>query len=333
MKENIKFVGKMLVVIALVLVILYPINLLYKSGLTYQGSNEGIDEFANIPMEIEYANFGPSIGMNCFDYSALEAEGKTCFNFALSMQNLYHDYEIYKEYADHLAPGAVVALPLTNISFCFNLNGDSSPRYYKILGSDAIKGYTLENDVSAKYVPVYGKGSSLIRDVLSGALDRVMVNIVKRSETSDETAAGENATPDWATVLKRDSAAQVVSLTNGNMLAYESCIAEAEEILTNWIKEMQAAGLRPVVVIAPLWPDLVTGFEPEIFHRCYTEPLRRVLEATGVPCMDFTDFENQAYLDYCNTPEYFSNSNHVSDAGAAAFMELYVEYVNENLLP
>ncbi|MBE6598770.1 MAG: hypothetical protein E7638_04955 [Ruminococcaceae bacterium] len=326
MKENIKFIAKLVLVVVLSFAVLYPINLLYKGGQTYGGTFAGMDKFDKVPTEIEYANFGPSYGMNCFDYESLEAEGKTCFNFALTMQSIYHDYEVYKAYKDHFSEGAIVAVPLSYFSFTQNLSAVSSARYYKILDKDAIKGYTPENDFSAKYMPVYGKGSSLIRDLVDGLLDDIMLSTVESDEESPNTTVEASR----ETELKNDSNVRVRNVVSGNFEAFDEYIAETEEILVNWLEDMKEAGLRPVLVLTPYWIDYAKGFETEALAHAYTEPMQRVVEKTGIP---YIDFNSDEYIDYITTPDYFNNCDHVSPEGGKAFMELFTAYVNEEMLP
>ena len=321
MKKNIIFLSKIAIALALAIALLIPINLLYTYGETYGGTYAGMDKYENVPTGIEYANFGPSYGMNCFDYETLTAEGKTCFNFSLTMQDLYHDYEIYKAYEDHFAEGAVVAITVSYFSFCSETDSPSSARYYKILGKDAIKGYTLENDLSAKFFPVYGKGSSLIRDLTNDLLDSIMK---KSIDTSNEPSAEDNAadTDSRTDELKKDSAVRVMTIESGNLTPYTDYIAENAAILEAWIKDMQDKGLKPVIVLTPYWTDYANGFNAELLERGFTAPLAEVVERTGVA---YENFNTEQYTAYITNPSYFSNCDHVSKAGGKAFMELFLK--------
>ena len=136
MKNNIKFLVKILAVFVLAVSILLGISAIYKKGGTYKGTYSGIEKYENVPENIEFANFGPSYGMNCFGYGTLKEKGKTCFNFSLTMQDLYHDYALYKTFEDNFKEGAVVAIPLSYFSFCSDASAPTGNRYYKLLNRD-----------------------------------------------------------------------------------------------------------------------------------------------------------------------------------------------------
>ena len=319
MNGNVKCFIKVFVVVILVVAILLPINLLYVNGITYLGAQSGMDKFDNVPQNIEFANFGPSYG-GSFTYNDLIDQGKSCFNFSLSMQDLYHDYCLYKAYSDHFAPGAVVAITVSYFSFCSNNDTASTPRYYKLLSKEDIKGYTVENDFSANYLPVYGKGSALVRDLLNDTLNSIMTGSV--NEEKQETDSESSKTAE----LKTDSDVRIMTITNGNLKVFGNYIRENEDILVQWIEEMKAAGLKPVLVQTPYWHDYADGFDAELLDKSYAQPLSRVMEKTGIQLLDFTD---EANADYRETTEYFNNCDHLSEAGCVEFMKRYLAAITK----
>ena len=324
MKKNLFFFLKILLVLTLVAAIVLPVNFLYMSGETYQGAQRGMEKFKTVPDNIQLANFGPSYGMYCFSYDDLTKGGKTCFNFALSMQDLYHDYQIYRTYADRFAPGAVVAVTLSYFSFCSDNSDVSSARYYKILDNDSIKGYTAENDFSANYLPVYGKGSSVVRDVVNDTLNAIM-----KKSVYEESGIGQNVQTQEDALLAAfalDSQVRVMTIENGNLKAYSSYIRENEALLTAWIKQMQADGLHPVLVLTPYWHDYANGFDPQLLDKCYSQPLQNVIDATDVPYLNFNEGK---YAEFGENTKYFRNCDHVSLAGTTAFMTAYTAYLKE----
>ena len=325
MKKNVVFILKIAVVLVLVVGILLATSALYRKGLTYVGTYAGMAKFDDVPESIDYANFGPSYGMNCFRYDTIEAKGKTAFNFSLTMQDLYHDHALYKTYEDRFSDGAVIAIPLSYFSFCSDTEAPSSNRYYKLLDRSYIKGYTLENEISTKYVPVYGKGSSLIRDVTNDLLNSIMKKSVQTAEAENERDAAKDQPPEEAE-LKADSVSCIVNIETGNLKAFADQIGTNEAILIDWIKEMQAKGLRPVLLLTPYWHDYAFGFDEALLKTGYHDPVARVVEQTGV---DYVDFCGEAYDEFIHTPRYFNNCDHVSEEGSEEFMKLYVQYLTE----
>ena len=312
---------KILVVFVLAVCILVGVSEIYKKGLTYQGTYSGIEKFENVPDNIEFANFGPSYGMCCFDFETIEARAKTGFNFSLTMQDLYHDYAIYKTFEDNFKDGAVVAIPLSYFSFCSDTNAPSGNRYYKLLDRGYIKGYTMEKEVSTKFIPAYGKGGTLGRDITNDLLNTIMK---KGVNTLDVETAEVSETSEKYAELKTDSATRVTTIENGNLKVYADHIAVNEELLVNWIEEMKEDGLVPVLLLTPYWHEYANGFDTELLNISYNAPVARVVEKTGV---DYINFCGEEYYEYTHTPEYFSNCDHVSKEGSKAFMNLYVDYL------
>ncbi|MBR4578606.1 MAG: hypothetical protein IKO22_03215 [Oscillospiraceae bacterium] len=328
MKKNLIFLLKLVTVCILVTAILLSLSAVYKHGLTYQGSNSGMSKYDSVPDQIEYANFGPSYGMKCFRYAPLEAMGKTCFNFSLTMQDLYHDYALYKTYEEHFKNGAVVAIPLSYFSFCSDITAPSGNRYYRILDRKYIKDYTLEKEISAKYIPIYGNGGDLIRDLTNELLDSIM----KKYTAAPDTGSAEAAEDHMEEVsLKADSETRVFTIETGNLIPYSDHIEAYETILIRWIEEMAAKGLKPVLLLTPYWHDYAFGFDEALLKTGYHDPVERVIRETGV---DYVDFCSEKYAEFIHTPRYFSNCDHVSLEGSEEFMRLYMEYLKEKgLLP
>lgn len=324
MKNNIKFVLKVLAVLCIALCLLALASELYKNGETYEGTYMGIEKFESVPEKIDYANFGPSYGMSCFKYDTIEKSGKTGFNFALTMQDLYHDYALYKTYEESFNEGAIVAIPLSYFSFCSNADSVTGTRYYKLLPKKYIKNYTLENDISTKYIPVYGKGSALIRDLINDMMNSIMSDNIGPDEAdSDETELNETTD---VSKLTSDSKTRVFTVENGNLKMFGKYIKTNEEILVNWIKEMQEKGLKPVILLTPYWHEYANGFDAELLNEGYSEPVSRVVEKTGV---EYINFCSEEFDEYTHTPEYFNNCDHVSKEGTKEFMELYMNCLTE----
>ena len=325
MKNNIKFLLKITVVLVLAVCLVVGASFVYKSGPTYEGTYSGIEKYDNVPSDIDFANFGPSYGMNCFNYETIQEKGKTGFNFSLTMQDLYHDYALYKTYEENFSDGAIVAVPLSYFSFCSSTTSPTGNRYYKMLDRAYIKEYTLEKEVSTKYMPAYGNGKSLVRDLTNDFLNA----IIKKSVATDSDKPKEEAKTEQSekiAKLEKDSKSRVLTIENGNLKTLSNHIPANEEILVNWISEMQAKGLKPVLLLTPYWHDYAHGFDEELLNTGYTAPVSRVIEKTGV---DYIDFCSEEYSEYINTPEYFTNCDHVSKEGSKAFMKLYVNWLEE----
>ena len=282
-----------------------------------------MDKYNHMPDRIDFANFGPSYGMNCFHYEVIEAMSKNGFNFSLSMQDLYHDYALYKTYEESFDDGAIVAITLSYFSFCSDTEAPTGNRYYKILDRAYIKDYTIEKEVSTRFFPIYGQGGSLVRDLTNDLLNRIMKKSVTTSDretvVTTELAAEEEE-------LKADSKTCIISIENGNLKVFGDQIDINETILVNWIKEMKEKGLRPILVLTPYWHDYAYGFDEALLKASYYDPVSNVIQKTGV---DYIDFCGAEYDEFIHTPRYFNNCDHVSMEGSVEFMSLYVKCLEE----
>lgn len=320
MKNNVKFILKVFLVAILALSLLFAVSEFYKNGETYQGTYMGIEKFESVPDKIDYANFGPSYGMSCFDYNAVELNGKVGFNFSLTMQDLYHDYAIYKTYEDNFNDDAIIAITLSYFSFCSDFQAPSGTRYYKILQKKYIKDYTFEKHISARYFPAYGNGNTILKDVF-----KKMLQLLK---SEDATTTGETVSNNTMSEaeLCSDSIESAVSIEDGRLKKYANNINLMEEVLVQWIEQMQKKGLKPILVLTPYWHEYANGFDEKILEESYIDPVERTIKKTGV---DYVNFCSTDYDEYIHTPEFFSNCDHVSEKGAKAFMELYIDYIKK----
>jgi len=302
MKENIKFLLKLALTVCLAVAILAVANKLYTSSASYTG----VDTYSDIPEDIEFAAFGPSYAVSCFQYDDFESRGKRCFNFGLSAQTLNHDYALYKTYKDNFDDNANVAIVVSYFSFCYNTEGKSTPRYYSLLDKEYIKGYSFETNFYTKYMPVYGHGDSLVRDLLIGKLSSV---------SSDKKGDGNT---DKADKLAKDSKERIIKTIKENFIPYKDKTKETEDMLIEWIKDLQSRGHKPVLVLTPYYKDYAFGFEQTELDECFTNPLKRVIKETGVSYLNCNSDEYEYFI---TNPDYFNNCDHVSKKGAEEFMK------------
>ena len=314
MKANIKFILKIFLTLCIAVAILSVGNKLYSNSSTYQG----VSAYKNMPDKIELANFGPSYGKSCFDYSDYKKDNIGCFNFSLSGQELNHDYGLYKTYEDKISDDATVAIAISYFCFTNDNIADSPSRYYRILNSEYINGFSAENWFYANCMPVYGQGGALTRNILLSKIS------VIKADGKDESAKKESLKEKLST----DSKDRIIKVTNQYYIPNEKYIETNEQLLIKWVNELKERGCTPILVLTPYYTDYANGFSGEQFDKCFTQPLNRVIEATGVTYVDF----NKEYEYYTHETEFFSNCDHVSKEGKAEFMKLYSEYLKENNL-
>ena len=105
------------------------------------------DRFRNIPDAVTVCNVGSSHGYYSFNYEELQERGEQCFNFAFSAQFPSYDLVMLQHFGEHLAPGCLVFIPLSD---------------YLLFGGGLAMGSLMYTTGLSNWV---GEG---IRDVLGG---------------------------------------------------------------------------------------------------------------------------------------------------------------------
>ena len=131
-KQRLAFWGKFFGVMLIVGLLIGVINRLYVNGYYYRDVYSEIDKMYDVPYEIQMVNLGTSHGLASFRYPE---DGVVRYNLALSGEDIYHDFATLRQFADHLAPGCIVALPTSYFSFCMSTEEPSQKRYYAYLDS------------------------------------------------------------------------------------------------------------------------------------------------------------------------------------------------------
>ncbi|MBQ4244860.1 MAG: SGNH/GDSL hydrolase family protein [Clostridia bacterium] len=285
----------------------------------------------NVPYNITMANFGTSHGLSCFRYPEND---KSKFNFALSGEDIYHDFATLKQFTSHLEKGCIVAIPTSYFSFCMSTDEPSQKRYYIYLDRKYIRGFSFESLINAKYIPVLRSGEFIIKDLIKdqerdiGA--EMMDNAAADKESTESLTAVTGNIP--AQSESGNSDAQLVahakgraeSWRSGYMVAGKIYIEKNTQLLIEMVNYCYDMGFKPLLVTTPVYYALNERFDESEINECYYEPINRVVEATGVPYLDLShDSELSA------NPDYYSNSDHMNSAGAEAFFERYTEFLSE----
>ena len=352
-KQILTFIGKLSAVVLSAGLLIGVLNRFYVNGYYYRDVYSEIDKMYDVPYDIQMVNLGTSHGLASFRYPE---DGVTRYNLALSGEDIYHDFATLKQFADHLAPGCIVALPTSYFSFCMSTEEPSQKRYYAYLDREYLRGFSYETLINAKYLPVLRSGEFIIKDLIKDQeLDvgaAMMDEDLEAPEAvSEETSAGPiNDSAAASPVSASDAAAQsgpapsyeltdqekeskeaelishaagrVESWRSGYMTAGRRFIAENTAILTEMVQFCYDHGFRPLLVTTPIYKALNDNFSEEELRVCYFDPMREVAQKTGVP---YLDLSHDAVLSA--TPDYYGNSDHMNRYGAAAFYEVYTAYL------
>lgn len=101
-----------LIIILSLIACAFLLNALYKRTNAYQNQFIDVRKFSvngGVGNNLEIINLGSNHPKFGFDYTELDVKGE---NWAVGPQTLEYDFAILRNNISHLAPGAVVVLPI-----------------------------------------------------------------------------------------------------------------------------------------------------------------------------------------------------------------------------
>jgi len=322
------FAVKLIALVLVAFLILFAVNTFYVKGNYYITTYEEVRKFQDVPYGITLANSGTSHGMASFDYRGLE--GETTFNFALSGEDIYHDFQTLQQFSDHLSEGCVVAIPTSYFSFCMSLDEPSQKRYYEYMDYDRLKGFSYEILINTKYLPVLRSGEFIFKDLINDqSIDFGAVIQDGQASVTVDTAPSprtSQASANQAKVneLKSHATGRAEGWRTGYMNVGEKYMADNCQLLIDMINYCKEQGWRPVLITTPIHYTLNEAFEEGELEHYYFSNVRKAQQETGVPYLDLSHDE-----EFSVAADYYSNSDHLNTTGAAAFMEVYLQFLEE----
>lgn len=310
-KTFLRFVIKCIAVPAAAMLILYLLNIPYQKI-----DDEKYADLWNLRMlgsqitEIDFANVGSSHGAYNFDYTALEELNNTCFNFGNVSQTYAYDLALLKEYGQYLDDECLLFIPVSYFSFNNETVNDTeaqalSIKYYHCLSPQNIPDYDLYTDIVTTKLPILSAGEDILK-----LFPRLNLSLV--AEAAEDGINVEEFA---------DRARQRYDRHFNNKDAY--FLPERIEELYAIINYCKEHNVIPVLVTTPFsqyYNELVS----EDFLREFQETVHKIVSDTGVSYYDFSHDER-----FQTNLEYFSDSDHLNDAGRAYFMQVLEEDVTE----
>ncbi len=320
------FALKFLSLLAVVAVLMIGINAVYVNGFYYSDTYGEVQKFNNVPTGITLANTGTSHGLASFRYPDDLAE--TTFNFALSGEDIYHDFQTLKQFSDHIADECVIAIPTSYFSFCMSVDEPSQKRYYAYMDKEYLRGFSYETLINAKYLPVLRSGEYLFKDLINDqAMDvggMMMEADAAENDTASDVAAAIAARETMEAELHSHAVGRAESWRSGFMIIGENNMPANRQLLIDMVNYCKEQGWKPVLITTPVHYTLNEAFTEEELEHYYFSNTHAVQEATGVPYYDMSHDET-----FANTPEYYSNSDHLNKEGGDAFTAAFLGYLTE----
>lgn len=316
------FVLKFFSLMIVVMLIMSIINTIYIRGVYYTETYGEVQKFKNIPTDITLANTGTSHGLASFRYP--DDISETVFNFALSGEDIYHDFQTIKQFTDNIADGCVIAIPTSYFSFCMSVDEPSQKRYYAYMNQEYLRGFNYETLINVKYLPILRSGEFLFKDLINDQTIDVggaMMEEGKNDYDVAETVAVA-ASEDKEAELYHQALGRAESWRSGFMIVGEKHMLANRQLLIDMVNYCKDQGWRPILITTPLHYTLNESFTEEELEKYYFSNMFAVQKATGVPYYDMSHDEVFSY-----NAEYYENSDHLNEDGGNAYTEAFLEYL------
>ena len=309
--DVIRFALKCILIPASAVLIIYMLNKPYRKL-----DNEKYWDIAKFTMlgrqyqEVDVGNLGSSHGAYDFSYDKITDRGYTCFNFANTSQSYNYDYAVLKEYGHYMKDDSVLFIPVSYFSFNNELTNSTeaeamSVRYYHFLSPQNIPDYDLYVDIVTTRLPILSAGEDILQ--LFPNLNAVL------------TAHAANEGIDVEEFARRAQERYSRHFDNKEDYFLDERIENLYEII-DYCKENN---ITPVLITTPFskyYVDLVS----QDFLQEFQTTVNTIANDTGVNYYDYSHDER-----FYENLEYFSDSDHLNETGAAYFTDILWDEVEE----
>lgn len=260
--------------------------------------------------KVDIGNLGSSHGAYDFYYDDIMEKGYICFNFANTSQSYNYDYAILKEFGHYMADGSVLFIPVSYFSFNNEVVNSTeaeamSIRYYHFLSPRNIPDYDPYVDLVTTKLPILSAGEDILQ--LFPKLNTAM------------TAHAANEGIDLEEFARRAQDRYRRHFDNKDEYFMPERIEELYDII-DYCKEN---GITPVLITTP-FSKYYTDQVSQDFLQQFQTTVDTVANDTNVKYYDYS-YDERFY----DKLEYFSDSDHLNETGAAYFTDILWDEVEE----
>lgn len=307
-----RFALKIILIPAATVLIIYMLNRAYLpiNAEKYLDLDKFIYYLDEDYGKIQIANLGSSHGAYDFVYDKMTEQGNICFNFGIASQTYQYDYALLREYGHYMENGSVMFVPVSYFSFNNEVTNSEeaqalSVRYYRILSPQNIPDYDPYVDFVTTKMPILSAGEDILQ--LLPSLNTALT----------AHAANEGIDIEDFTQRARDRYSRHFDNKD------EYFLPERIEELYDIIDYCKENGITLVLITTPFskyYVDLVS----QEFLQEFLATIDTITADTGVSYYDYSHDER-----FYENLAYFSDADHLNDAGAAYFMDILWEEVRE----
>ena len=309
--DIVRFALKIILIPAAAVLIIYLLNKPYKKI-----DNEkywDIAKFSTLGTEYQevcIGNVGSSHGAYDFSYGNIISRGYSCFNFANTSQSYNYDYAVLKEFGHYMTNGSVLFIPVSYFSFNNEVTNSTeaeamSIRYYHFLSPKNIPDYDPYVDIVTTRLPILSAGGDILQ--LFPTLNATL------------TAHAANDGIDVEEFARRAQDRYSRHFDNKEEYFMPERIEELYDIIDYCIEN----DITPVLITTPFskyYADQVS----QDFLQEFQATVNMVVNDTDVNYYDYSH-DGRFYENL----EYFSDSDHLNETGAAYFTDILWDEVEE----
>lgn len=261
--------------------------------------------------EIHIGNLGSSHGAYDFNYdNIMNTSGLICFNFANTSQSYNYDYAILQEFGQYMETNSVLLIPVSYFSFNNEVVNEAeaeamSLRYYHFMSPEYIPDYDPYIDLISNKLPILSAGKDILK--LFPDIDPALIAHAADNGINVEEFANR----------ARDR----YSRHFDNKEAY--FLPERIEELYAIIDYCNGHEITPVLITTP-FSSYYTDLISEDFLQEFHETVTAIASSTGTSYYDYSHDSR-----FHENLEYFSDSDHLNEAGAVYFTDIIWHEVNE----
>lgn len=291
------------------------LNALYKRTNSYRNQFIDVRKFSikrGDGDNLQIVNLGSNHPKFGFDYSGLNVRGE---NWAVGPQTLEYDFTILRNNVSHLAPNAVVVIPICLLKlFLYRQKGRTvHTKYYTFLKPKDIVEYSQLDKWSNYSFPLLFhpmRLRNLLMDVKKDNRLSLDVNLCKTEVDLNKDADR------WIDIWNKEFDIKLPTPTLS--AENKSDIQKNIHILKEMIEFCLSKGLRPVIAILPVTNYLYSRFTPEFIEN---HILAYIAEANEVKVPVKNYLTDERYTD----SSLYINSFFFNTKGRKKFTKQFIE--------
>ncbi len=309
--DFLRFIIKCILIPATAMLIIYMVNKPYKKidAQKYLDIAK-FDMLGREYWEIHIANLGSSHGAYDFVYDDIMAKGFTCFNFGNTSQSYNYDYAILKEFGQYMENSSVLFIPVSYFSFNNEVTNAEeqeamSLRYYHFLSPENIPDYNPYVDIITNKLPILSAGKDILKlfpninpTLIAYAADDG-INVEEFAQRAQERYSRHFDNKD------------------------EYFLPERIEELYAIIEYCHEHQITPVLITTPF-----SKYYTDLVSKDFLDKFKKTVTTIAADTQtNYYDYSNDSR--FRENLEYFSDSDHLNATGAAYFMNILWNEIEE----